>query len=640
MTMLDWMRRHKGILKWSLFIVVVAFVVLYIPSFLDNSTPGTAADADVVASVNGQTVTAGEYRQLYEQQLESLRQTYGGIDEKTLQQLGIGQRIISQLVNEAAMLAEAKRLGVGVSDAELRERLLRLPGFQQNGQFVGDAMYRQILEAQRPPLRPAEFEAELRKELTAEKLQAAVTSWIHVSDADVDAEYRRRNEKVKLDFVSLTANQFRAGIAPTDAEIAARFDANKSAYKIPEKRRVKFLSIDAQALQAQMTVTPQEVEARYNANKASYSTPEQIQASHILFKTDGKNDAAQKKLAESVLAKIKAGGDFAALAKQYSDDTDSKAKGGDLGYFGHGTMVKEFEDAAFALQPGQVSDLVKSQYGYHIIKVTGKKAAATKTLDDVRAQITSQIKAEKAQTQAKQTADAMAKEIQKPADLDRVAKEHGLTVGDSGLFARDEPLAGLGFAPDVAAEAFTMQQDAVSGEIQTDHGFAFIALTQIQPSYVPKLDEVKDKVREDVIKAKAMDLAKAKAAALAEAARKVGFAAAAKAAGAPVRNTDFIARGASLPDVGVSGAVDNAVFALKPGDISSPIVTDNAIVVADVKDRQDVTADQLAKGRDDLRTELLQQRRQDFFTAYMTKVKTGMKIQYNDNAIKTLLAAN
>ncbi len=395
-------------------------------------------------------------------------------------------------------------------------------------------------------MRPSEFETSYRNELIAEKLQAAVTGWVRVSDNEVDEEYRHRNEKVKLDLAVFTANQFRAGIQPTDAELNAQFSAHPDTYRMPEKRRVRYLSIDAEALRPKMVATDPEIEARYKDNISTYSTPDQIRASHILFKTEGKDEAAVKKVAESVLAKVKAGGDFAALAKQYSDDDLSKKNGGDLDYFGRGTMVKEFDEAAWALQPGQISDLVKSQFGFHIIKVVDKKAATTKTLAEVRPQLEDQIKLEKAQAEAQKTADALTKEITTPADLDRVAKARGLTVGDSGLFARDEPLAGIGFAPAVSAQAFTMEKDKVSGELRTNTGFAFIALTEIKPPAMPTLAEVKDKVRDDVVKAKAVEVAKAKAATMAQAAAKGNFAAAAKAAGVEVKSTDFVTRGTPL----------------------------------------------------------------------------------------------
>ena len=634
MTMLDSMRRHKGILKWSLLVVAMAFVFFYVPSFM--RTPG-AAD-DVIATVEGRPVKAGDFRTMYQHQVDQFRSQYGAaMNDEMIKQLGLAQRLMQQMVDGEAVLAEADRQGITVTDGELSARLLRMPMLQENGQFVGEARYKEFLAMQRPPLRPAEFEEQLRRSLIAEKLQAAIAGWVRVSDAEVEQEYHKRNEKVKLELAVFTASNFRNGITPTDAEIAAEFAAHPDTFTMPEKRRVRFLSIDAQSLARNASVTDAEVLARYTQNQPQYSTPEQIRASHILFKTEGKDDATVKKLAESVLVKAKApGADFAALAKQYSDD-DTKTKGGDLDYFGHGTMVKEFDDAAWKLKPGEVSDLVKTQFGYHIIKFVDKRAAATKSLAEVKMQIQDQIRNEKAQTEAGKLADTIAPQIKQPADLDSVAKAHGLTVGDSGLFARDEPMAGLGFAQAVAAEAFTMQPNTVSAAIRTDQGVVFIALAEVKPPYVPKLDEVKAKVRDEVIRLKALDLAKVKAATVSQAGAKGNFAAAAKAAGVDIKTTDMIARNSALPEVGTSSAVDDAAFALPKGGVTAPVTTDTAIVVAHVVDKQDVTPASFEAERDTLRDQLLQQKRQDFFGAYMTKAKLKMKITYNDDTIRTLL---
>ena len=635
MTMLDRMRRHKGWLKWSLGFVVLTFIVLYIPSFLSPTTG--AAPGDAIATVNGRKVPVLTYQRAYAQQVDQMRRAYGEINEQMLRQLGIGQRTVDRLVNEEAVLAEAERLGITVTDGELRERLMRLPGLQEGGQFIGHTRYRQMLDMQRPPMREAEFEAEFRRQLLAEKLQNAVTGWVHVSDADVLKEFNTRNEKVKLDLAIFTANQFRAGITPTDAEIAAQFASNTETYRLPEKRRVRYLSIDADALRAKMTATPAEVEARYRENIKTYETPEQVRASHILLKTEGKDEAAVRKVAESLLAKIKGGADFAALAKQFSEDEQSKARDGDLDYFGKGAMVKEFDEAVWALQPGQLSGIVKTQFGLHIIKLVDKKAAITRPLVDVRVQIEEQIKSERARAEAEKIATEIAPQIDDPSDLDTVAKARGLTVADSGLFAREEPMAGLGFAPAVTAQAFTLEKGKVSGMLQSGQGYVFIALTDIQAAALPTLEQVKDKVRDDVIRLKAVDVARQKAATMAQAA-KANFAAAAKAAGVEVKATELVARGATLPEIGVSAKVDDAVFKLKAGETSEPIATDTAVVVARVKERTDASPDAFATEKDSLRTQLRQQRGGEFFTAYMMRAREKMTVTYNERVLATLIS--
>ncbi len=637
MTMLDRMRRHRGWLKWSLGLVVVMFILLYVPSFLDPLAGTGANPNDAIATVEGRRITVGTFQRAYQQQMLSVQQAYGGqLTNDMIQQLGIPQRVVQSLIDEEAMIAEAERLGLQVSDAELRERILRMPGFQENGQFIGDERYRQVLQMQRPPLRAGEFEDQLRKSLLADKLQAAVTGWAQVTAQEVEQEYRQRNEKVKLELAVLQADTFRTAITPTDADISAHFEANKESYREPEKRRVRYLSIDAEVLRNTMTVTPAEVEARYRDNMSVYSTPEQVRASHILFKTEGKDEPAVRKAAEAVLARVGAGEDFAALAKQFSEDTSAE-RGGDLDFFTREAMVKEFSDAAFDQDINEVSGLVKSQFGFHIIKTTDKRPAQTRSLADVRAQIEDQMKYEKAQQEAQRIADEAAGQIDDPADLDRVAQARGLTVGDSGLFSREEPLAGLGFAPAVAASAFSLEQGKVSGQLRTNQGFAFIALVEIAPPSLPALDAVRDRVREDVVRVKGLELARARAVTLAAAAQRGSFTAAAKAAGTEVKTTDLIARGFALPDVGVSAAVDDAVFALSQGQVSAPIQTPNAIVVARVVEKTNVTPEGLAAEKTTLTNELLQRKRQEFFAAYMTKAKTRMRVEFNDAALRLVL---
>ena len=636
MTMLDRMRRHQNLLKWSLAPLILAFGLFFVPR---NPSAGAAPDV-VLAEVQGETITVAEFQRRYNLQMQQYRSAYGGqISEQMLRQLGIDQQILQALVDEQAMVAEARRQNFSVSDAEVRQRILSLPAFMENGVFIGETRYRQLLSAQNPPLTTREFEDQLRQAILAEKLRTSVAGWMSVSDADVAAEFRRRNEKVKLDVVPLTADAFRSQVKVEDADLQQRFDANKESYRIGEKRKVKYALLEVEKVRETVQVPDADVEAFYTQNKAQYSTEGRVRASHILLKTEGKDDATVKAKAEALLAQAKApNADFAALAKANSEDEGSAVNGGDLNYFGKGQMVPEFEAAAFSLKPGQVSELVKTTFGYHIIKVVDSQPETVRPVADVKPEIIEQLKWQKAQQQAEQIGKAMEAAIKSAADMEKVAKERGITVVESPFFLRDEPIGDLGAAPDVANRAFTMKDGEVTPVLRVSRGWVFATPAGKQDSYIPQLAEVTDRVRDDVIRDKAAELLKTRAAAIAADLKKApDFAAAVKKAGFEVKTSELIARGGSLPDIGPNAEVEAAVFGAAPGTVTDAITTATGAVIVRVAEKADVTEQQIADGRDALREELTGQRRDQFFSAYMAKAKTALKIDIKQDVLAQIM---
>jgi peptidyl-prolyl cis-trans isomerase D len=634
MTMLDRMRRHKGWLKWSLALVVLTFVVFYIPDFLSTSTG--AAPSQVLAEVEGTPITVGTFTRRYTAQMNAYRQAYGGqMNEQLLRQLGIDRQILQQLVDEEAMVAEARRQNIAVTDVEVRERIINMPAFQENGAFIGEQRYRQLLQFNNPPFTTTEFEDNLRRALMIEKLRTAVSGWIAVTDGEVADEFRRRNEKVKLDIVPVNAEAFRSQVTATDAELAAHFEKNKESYRIGEQRKIKYALVDVDQVRGGVTVADAELEAFYQQNIAQYTTQGQARASHILFKTEGKDENAVRAQAEAVQTQAKArGADFAALARQHSEDDSNKDRGGDLDYFGRGRMVPEFETAAFSLKNGEISDLVKTPFGFHIIKMVDNQPEVVRPLAEVRDEIADQLRWQKAQQEAERIAKEVASAAKTPADLERVATERKLEFRESGLFLPDQPVDMLGPQPELAATVFGMKEGEVSTPQRVARGWVVATVSGRQDPYVPGLDEVKDRVREDVVRDKAAELARQRAASIASELKGAkDFAATAKKLGLEVKTTEMIARGAAIPDLGVSEEIDAAAFALPVNGVSDAITTSSGTAVVRVVEREDVTPEQVAAGRDQLREELAAQRQDKFFSAYMQKAKTGIKIDIKQDVL-------
>ena len=621
MTMLDGMRRHKGWLKWSLAAVVIAFVFLYVPGFVDQTSTGLPAD--VLAEVGDHEITVTQFRQLYLQQVQQYRlQSSGEITEEVLRSLGIDRQILQGLINRYVALSEAERLGLTVSDAEVRERIISLPAFQQNGQFIGEQRYQQLLLLQTPLLTAAEFEDEVRSDIMLERLQAAVTEWITISDQKVAEEHRRRNEKVKVDLVAFRGDDYRNQVEVTDADIQLLYDQESNRYQEPEKRKLRFLLIDESALRDSVTPRDDAIQQYYDINISQYSAPGQVRASHILLRIEGKEEADVEARAAELVAEARNGADFSELARQHSEDEATSENGGELGLFGRGRMVPEFETVAFDLDVDAISDPVKSPFGFHVIKVTEKQEETTQPLEAVRESIADTLKQEGALARSRALAQAIAAEVSTPEDLERAGSARGLEVQESAFAAPGEPILGLGLASGVSAQAFQMELGEVAGPISTPTGPAFVTVVDRQDPFVPPLEDVRARVREDVLRRKALTLAQAKAAEAAAMLQEAeDFSAAAEAADLTVGSSALLTRGSPFPEVGISAAVEAVAFELPIGGVSGVIEAGNAAAVVRIVERQDVTPEELEEAWDTLRTELLQNRQNQFYSSYMAGVQ-------------------
>ena len=564
MTMLDSMRRHIGWLKWSLGLVILAFAFLYIPDLSNSTQQLTGALTEVVATVGEREITVREFRTVYLRQLQSYQAQSGGeITAEILRSMGLDRQILQQMIDEYAALQEAERLGVTVTDAEIRGRIVSFPAFQQNGQFVGEQAYIQSLRLQSPPMTPAQFEEDIRRSLMLERLQAAVTDWITVTDEDLQREHVRRSETISVSAISFRADDFREGVEATDADVAALFAQNAVDYTVPEKRQLRFVLINVAALKESFTPSDDDVQGYYGYNTDRYTDPVTLRASHILLRTEGKDLPEVQTQAEAIVAEARGGADFAELARQYSEDDGTKELGGDLGPISPGQMVPEFEGAAYALDQGEISDPVSSMFGVHIIKATEKTGGTTQPLNEVRESIVDLLKQESADARASALAEAMDAEITTAADMDAAARQRGLEPQVTGFVSPGEPILGLGFSSEVTARAFQLGQGQVAGPIQTPTGPAFVTVVGIQDPSIPPLEEVEARVRDDVIRKKAFAAAQARAAEVATLLQTADdFTQAAETEELEVSTSDAIGRGAAVPGVGLNAAVEAVAFSL------------------------------------------------------------------------------
>jgi peptidyl-prolyl cis-trans isomerase D len=581
-----------------------------------------AAPADVIAQVNKETVTVADVRN----QLSLIERD--GTIPQVLAPL-YAQQVLNQLVFQKELDYEAGRLGIRVTDQERADRIRELiPTAFAGDSFVGMEQYTAQVEA-RTGMSVPEFESLVGESLLEEKFRQLVTDGITVTPEEVQQEFRRRNEKVKISYVVVNPDSLQPKINPSDAELQAYFEKNHSRYTVPERRTVQYALLDVNQLSSQVNVPDAEVQAYYNQHIDRYKVQGRAHVAHILFKTVGKTDAEVaeiRKKAEEVLKMAKSGANFADLAKKYSEDTTAD-KGGDLGWIVRGQTVPQFENAAFSLPKDSISDLVQTEYGFDIIKVIDRQEARTQTLDEVRASIASTLKQQKAQKMADNLSEQVAEEIRRSgrvpmADL---AKKFNLTLGETQPLEAGQTIPDVGKAPGLADTVFHLRVGDLTEPIRTDRGYVVLSVKQVQPAHPGTLAEVHEKVLADYRHDKAVELAKSEAQEVARRAKagedldKV-----AKSLGLEVQTSALFARNASLQDVGTASEVA-AAFTLPVGQTSDAHFLGANWVVFRVLERQPANPADLAKQKAGIEQQLLQQKQEMAFEAFQSEL--GARLQ-------------
>jgi len=605
--------------------VVVAILAGGMLLYLVPQGPGSAdvAASDTVAKVGDQTVTMADVRQ----ELTQIEQR--GQIPKQFESI-YAQNILKQLVFQKELEYEAKRLGITVSDQERADRIRQfLPTAFNGDSFVGMDRYSQEVST-RFQLTVPVFEELIRQGLLEEKFRQLVTDGISASPQELQQEFRDRNEKVKLDYVLIKPEDLELKIVPTDAEIKAAYEQNRAKYQLPERRVVRYALVDINQLRQNVHISDDQLKAQYQQNIKDYEVPNRVHVQHILLMTVGKTDAEVeeiRKKAEDILNQAKKGANFSDLAKKYSEDPGSKDKGGDLGWIVQGQTVPEFEKTAFSLDKDQISGLVKTQYGFHIIKVLDKESAHTKPFEEVRDSLRAPMMLGEADKEASDTADKISAEVRRSGkvSLDDLAREFHLSVAETRPVSATDQLLELGNSKDVKDEIFRLKSGEVSAPIHTDRGYVVLSIKDIQPAHQGTLEEVRDRVVSDIQKEKATQLALSSAE---ELSRRVKggekFDAVAKSLALDPKTSEPLARSGSIPGVG-SGKQLSAAFDMKPGDVSSPMSVGTGRVVYQVVAKDEPNPADFEKQVKELTQTVLQNKRTVAFDAFRSALDARLK---------------
>jgi peptidyl-prolyl cis-trans isomerase D len=620
----------------ALFVVVigaasVAMVVYLIPGL----TGAGSAAPDTFAVVyphwyskilsSGDTISQTRVQQVAENELRQRGPQYAGnpmIVQYMEQQVG------QELVQQKVLLQEAHKLGVYATNDDVRQFLRTGPTGQvifPEGKYIGDDAYKQLID-DRLHISVDEFESQIQDEITVRRLQALITAGVTVSDQEVHELYLKANIKIKFDYAVISSDDLRKTINPSDSDLEAFFKKNAAQYAtaVPEERKITYFAFTQEQVPGGVPQpTQQQIQQYYNDHMSDYQVPEQAKSRHILISVpegaDAKTDAAAKAKAESVLKQLQAGGSWTDLAKKYSDDPGSKDQGGELGFAQRGKMVPEFDKAIFSQKIGDI-EIVKSSFGYHIIQVEERQSAHTQPLSDVQTNIVAALTRDVAGQAESRYAEQLTAEANQNG-LEKTAAAHHLQLVNSEPVGRDGVIAALPDSSQILTKAFQAKQGDPPQSAPTGEGYAIFQVTGVQAAHSPTFADWKTHVLDDYRDEQLPALLAQKTAQLANQAKAMNdLGKAAKAVGATVKTSDLVGGSGQVPDFGEVSQVAPQLFDMAVGSISGPINAGRTGVVVKILDKQEPTADEIAKNFDQTRDQILDQKRNEAFSVFMSGV--------------------
>lgn len=614
----------------------VTMVLYLIPglSGMGSSSPDTYAVvyphwySRILSS--GDSVSQNRVEQIAQSQLQQRNPQYA--NNPMLLQL-FEQQVGQQLVQQVVLLQAAHRLDIYATDNDVRQYLRTGPTGQvlyPDGKFIGDAAYRQLID-DRLHESIADFEDSIKDDITIRRLQAFVTGGVTVSDAEIRDTYRKQNIKIKFDYATISADDLRKTINPSDSELEAFFKKNAARYAqaVPEERTIAYFAFSADQVPGGAAQPTQEaIQQYYNDHKSDYSVPEQAKSRHILItapeNADAKTVAAAKAKAEMVEKQLKAGGSWTELAKKYSDDPGSKDQGGELGFAERGKMVPAFDNAIFTQKIGDI-ETIRSSFGFHVVQVEERQTAHTQPLSEVQATIQATLARQDSAAAQGRYAQSLVSEALKNG-LQKTAAAHHLQVVTTQPVARDGVIAALPDSTQLLAKAFQAKQGDSPASAPTGEGYAIFQVTGVTPAHAPTFADWKTHVLDDYREEQLPALLNQKTKQLADQAKSSNdFSKAAKAVGATVKTSDLVGESGQVPSFGEVGQVAPQLFDMNVGAVSGPIDAERNGVVAKIVDKQEPTAEEIQKNFDQTKDQLLDEQRNEAFSVFLSGVWNDYK---------------
>jgi len=592
------------------------------------------------AKVNGVTIEWNDFNDAYQNTIKQYRDALGpSFSEKMVAELKLPERVLDDLISKVLMMQEAKRLGLTVSDEELSESIESLPAFQLEGQF-DRRMYERALRLNR--MSPEQFEQMQRENLVLGKLVTLVRlNGGKISEDEVLETFRFENERINLAFLKISPDSFKGQATVNEIEEKDYYQKHQEEFRIPTSVQVQYLIFRPSDIEGKIQVSPEDIKRIYDSQKERFKIPKRVKAREVLVKVNP-DDASDKidekrKKAEDILEKVKKTKDVASLAKQFSE-SETAAKGGDMGWVQAGAVDELIQTALFSLKPGEISGVVKGMAGFYILKADEVTEEKQKSLDEVKDQILQTLKKEKAKAEASRRADDAFYALFRSRDLETYAKEKNVAIKTTGFFKEDDEIPEIGRNPLFASSAFSLKTEEISPVVSIPPNFYIVKLLDKKESRISPLEDVKGEVRRKVVASKSDDMARKAAEDLLKAVQGgKSLKEVAQERGAPVDESGFFTRTAgAIPKIGPAGELMN---------ILSPLTDKNPVPkeVLRTKDGYFVVrlsavepADQakFSSAKQNLERRLAAQKQEGFFRNWLEQLKSGAEIDRNKDIVK------
>lgn len=641
--MLKLMRDSFKHLKWIL-VAIVAVFILFI--FVDWGAGGAGSGAGVdqtsyAARVNGETITYREYERALYYTTKNYEQMYRQpLTPEMVQAMGLSKKVLDSLIDQHLLLQQARKLHLGASQEEVRQKILEIPTLNPDGKFVGPELYNRYVTGMMGYQSPAEFEDELARDITIGKMESALQNAIVVSPQAADAEYRRTSESARIKYLLYPASREAGSVAVSPAEVQQYYTTHQAQYAHGEQRAVKYLIADYAKLRVQINPSDAELRKIYEQRHDEFKAPEGAHLLHILIKVEqgapAPVEAVAKAKADDLVKQLRAGADFAKLARENSGDPSSSGKGGDMGWVDKGTTVQPFDTAAFSMPLNQISDPIHSpEFGYHIIKVLERRPAGFRPFEEVRDNLRAQVVDQQSKDRARDEITRIAarlKENKPKSDAEFTALAGGnVASNDSQWFGKNDPIPGIGNNAALTSWAFAAKQNDVGDILGTQRGPAIPFLYSIRAAGVSPLDEVRAKVENDAKMEKARALAQQ---ALAKQLPAATVDAAGTKVGLTAQEVTVNRQGYVTGFTGDTSALVDAAMSAPVGEVKGPVMVGDGAVLFQVIEQKKADAAAIAQNRSQNMESLRQQESRSLRATLLQKLRKSASVDINKKLIE------